>query len=492
MMVTFLSSVFSGLELYQVRLDEEIKDEIDLSIEADGNQLMGRYPQVLNTARTHDKVTHNSTDPMSKNSNNHIQDLREEDVQNNLLMKHRFDAHEIHLLDNASLPCIGKPAQQEFVFHKVSRDIFIFSAFWDVRWNDFDNKRNRTFIRMMGINNKDNRDPPLSCLFYIRGAYHIIPAYDYEMCEGHNKKHGGFIYSCEVPIAVKNRVCSVLVAYGDTADPKWATRIPVTDTQPQQSRHRFSQCVPPLFGEIDEDRLVEFIELSRMFGSEHITFYNMKAPENIKNVLHYYQMKGVATVIPWPLPQIYDGASLWYHGQMIAIQDCLYRNMVFSDFVAFNDLDEHIIPHVHRSWHDLINAIDQSNKYIGYVFKSSFFDRRQNRDSYNWIKDFNYLTIVQDVMRSEMISKFRNKCIVNPREIFEKGIHHVSKPIKASLETYEVVPEMALLHHYRKCAATHGQNCDDFVQDRRAWKFAAKLHERIQFTKKWINKLIFP
>ena len=477
MTVTFLSSVFSEMELYQVRLDEEIKDEIDLSIE-DSNQPV---------AGTSNKVANPATEPISR-SNYHIQGLQEEEIENNMLMEQKVDPNVVYSLDNVSSPCIGKRSQQEFVFHRVHGDLYIFSAFWDARWNDFDNKRNRTFIRMMGINNKDNIDPPLSCLFYIRGAYHIIPAYDYEMCEGHNKMHGGFIYSCEVPVAVKTRVCSVLVAYGDTADPKWATRIPVSDTQPQQVRHKFSQCVPPLFGKIDEDRLIEFIELSRMLGSEHLTFYNMRAPDNIKNVLHYYHIKGIATIIPWPLPQIYTGASLWYHGQMVAIQDCLYRNMVFSDFVAFNDLDEHFIPHVHRTWHDLINAIDQSNKYIGYVFKSSFFDLRQNKEPYKWIKDFKYLTTVQDVMRSEMISKFRNKCIVRPRDIFEKGIHHVSKPIKASLETYDVAPEMALLHHYRQCAATHGQNCDNFVQDRRAWKFAARLHERVQFSKSWIDK----
>ena len=496
MAVTFMSSVFSGLEVYQVRLDEEIKDEIDLSIESDGDQLTQGTKRVPKTRTTNSKVAHissyDTTKPNYIYKNHPIKNLHEEEIQNEMLLKHGSNINPIHTSANESsqsLPCIGKPAQQEFIFHKVSRDIYIFSAFWDTRWNDFDNKESRTFIRMMGINKKENRYPPLSCLFYIRGAYHIIPAYDYEMCEGHNQKHGGYIFSCKVPEAVKGRVCSVLVAHGNTADPKWATRIPVTDTQPQQTRHRFSLCIPPLTGNIKENKLVEFIELSRILGSEHITFYNMRAPQNIQKVLQYYQMKDIATLIPWPLPQIYDGANLWYHGQMIAIQDCLYRNMVFTDFVAFNDLDEHIIPRVHRTWHELINAIDESNKYIGYVFESAFFDPLRNQESYSWIKDFEYLTVARDMMRTKMINKYRNKCVVKPREVFEKGIHHVSKPIRATFKTYKVKIEAALLHHYRVCADTHLQDCNSFVEDRRAWKYTSELHERVQFAKKWIDKL---
>ena len=496
MTVIILSTVFSGFEVYQVRLVDEIKGEIDLSIETDGDRFLHMSSKVPKTRAGNSKPTqispYNLPEPSVMYSNRHHQALYEEETQNKLLMKNEYTIQQIVTSVNKSSPshpCIGKPAQQEFIFHKIFRDIYIFSAFWDARWNDFDNKPNRTFIRMMGITSKEKKNSPLSCLFYIRGAYHIIPAYDYEMCEDHNKKHGGFIYSCEVPAAVKSTVCSVLVAYGDTADPKWATRIPVTDTRSRQVRHGFSQCVPPLFGSIDADRLIEFIELSRMLGSEHITFYNLRAPENIKNVLQYYQMKGIASVIPWPLPQVYDTVNLWYHGQMIAIQDCLYRNMVFTDFLAFNDLDEYIIPRSHKTWKELISATDRSNKYIGYVFRSSFFDPRQKGEAYSWIKEFKSLTVVQDVMRSEMISQFRNKCIVKPREIFEKGIHHVSKPVSASMETYNVNSGVALLHHYRQCAATHGQNCDKFVQDRQAWKYAAGLHERVRFAKKWIEKL---
>ncbi len=495
MTVLVLSTLFSGMEVYHVRLSEEIKDEVDLSMDQDESHSHNKLPTATpkrTTSRRFPRVSPlNTSNTGNVKGNYHVEGLHAERLHNELLMKTRHGSRTSSVNESVAghSPCIGKPAPQEFIFHKVARDIFIFSAFWDARWNDFDNVPGRTWIRMMGITSAENRDPPLSCLFYIRGAYHIIPAFDYGMSESHNKKNRGFIYSCEVPVEVRSRVCSVLVSYGETADPKWAIRVPVTDTQPREDRRSFSQCVPPLFGDLKNDRLIEFIEMSRLLGSEHVTFYNMNAPEKLNEVLEYYKLKGVATVIPWPLPKTFNGANLWYNGQMIAIQDCLYRNMALTDFLIFNDLDEHIVPRTHRTWPELVGAIDRNDEYIAYVFKSSFFDPSRNPVSLTDVEQYGYLTVVRDVMRTAMISRLRDKCIVKPREIFEKGIHHISKPISAASKYFKVNSELGLLHHYRQCLATYGQDCERFVQDTMAWKFAAQLHERVQFAKNWIEKL---
>ncbi len=490
-LIISLPSLFP-LEHYenQVLLEDEIKSEIDLSIEEvkDGKISLERHKTVQRELQNiHVEPTQNQ----DKN-------LYLEEFQNKALLKEFQSGISLSQIsvgsDNTTIlgnqeGCNGKGASDEIKFHEITRNIHIYSAFWDARPNDFDNKPGRAHIRLMAIASKETRKPPLSCLFYIRGAYHIIPTSDYEMCENHNKKYEGHIYSCQVPSAVKTHICSVLVAHGSLADPKWATRIPVTNTEIRtEQQYKFAQCVPPLFGRVKEDHLIQFIEMSRMMGTEYFTFYDMKTPKNIEKVLKYYHWKGIAQVIPWPLPKRYQNEDLWYNGQIVAIQDCLYRNMATTGYLAFLDLDEFVVPRKYKDFNGLVNEFDTPNR-CGLVFKSAFFDPNNKHRKYSWIKHFEYLDLAKNVMRSEMLSKFRNKCLVKPRTIFEKGIHHISKPVNSSMQVYEIDPEVALLHHYRKCSSTYGQDCSKFVEDKSAWKLVSKLHKRVLFASEWINKV---
>ena len=475
-------------------LEEEIKSEVDLSSEADQDLSF--------SAKFHNSV--NNGDQRRTNRNlqhvkgpRHTWDIRKEELQNSALFQRISNGFPFTEKvqrntsgDNNIKGCIGKRVNLEFKFHEITKYLHIYSAFWDSRLNDFDNRNGgvHQYIRMMGLADMDNPHPPISCLFYIKGAYRIIPAEDYSMCESHNKKYQGHMYSCKVPKAVRSIVCSVLVAHGNLADPKWATRIPVSNTEPQETKFTFAQCIPPLFGKINERKLVEYIEMSRLMGSEHFTFYNMRAPQNIAKTLAYYEMKGMVDVIPWPLPGIYKNSDLWYHGQIVAIQDCLYRNMASAMYLAFLDLDEYLIPHKHRDWSELVTTFSTPNR-TGFVFKSAFFDPNKSNVGRKETRHLDHLTIAENTVRSSMISLFRNKCLIKPQSIFEQGIHHISKPINSALESYEFDPDVALIHHYRPCSATYGQNCEDFVIDKSAIRFAGKLRARVEFALDWIDKI---
>ena len=39
-----------------------------------------------------------------------------------------------------------------------------------------------------------------------------------------------------------------------------------------------------------------------------------------------------------------NAQGIWYNGQLVANNDCLYRNMPLSKYTAFHDIDELIIP----------------------------------------------------------------------------------------------------------------------------------------------------
>jgi len=156
-------------------------------------------------------------------------------------------------------------------------------------------------------------------------------------------------------------------------------------------------------------------------------------------------------------PQLrFDNLYCRNNGQSLAIQDCLYRYMASSRYVVFSDVDEFLIPRGQNiiNWSQLARSLHHP-KSCAFQFPSVIFAP---------------LPPVQDVLprpliepstadlltmrsneRSADISQVRTKCMVRPYEIFEAGIHHISKPILANLSVDRVRSSRALMHHYRPC-----------------------------------------
>jgi len=109
-------------------------------------------------------------------------------------------------------------------------------------------------------------------------------------------------------------------------------------------RREYRICVPPLHGHLSVNVLIEFLELSQLLGASFLTFYDFQISENVSNVLKYYEGKGLAQVLSWKLSSYIGESDVHYYGQIFAMQDCLFRSMNHLDFVAFNDLDEYIVP----------------------------------------------------------------------------------------------------------------------------------------------------
>ena len=49
------------------------------------------------------------------------------------------------------------------------------------------------------------------------------------------------------------------------------------------------------------------------------------------------------------------------------------------------------------------------------------------------------------------MTPYWTKCIVDPRKIFEQGIHHISKPLEEFYQAEKVDWNIARVFHYRKC-----------------------------------------
>lgn len=196
-----------------------------------------------------------------------------------------------------------------------------------------------------------------------RLQYRTVRASVYEMCENHNKDFGGWILSCSLDRHIQQPPCEVLVSMSRhrTQPNASVVTIPVfrvRNTDATDRKEDFGICVPPLFGHIPSTTLVEFVEFSRILGANHFVFYHHQVSREITKALSYYANRGTVTTIRWDLPV--DDKTVWYHGQLLAINDCLYRSMHAFRHVAFNDIDEFVVPHVHLTWKEMVSSFRTS------------------------------------------------------------------------------------------------------------------------------------
>ena len=366
----------------------------------------------------------------------------------------------------------GVPGKETFT--KIGEDIFVFSAFYDDRMN-------QPFIRMIAAY-KNRQDRTLfnrmNCLFEIniKGGHSKFMSTNvtfYEMCENHRKSYGGWILSCAVPeeagVPVSVRIYEG-ARYAVTLVPSTEICIISAARNIETRPLDFGLCVPPMFGSLKPKNLIEFIEFNRLLGVEKFLLYIEASDTPISTsalkILKYYESLKVVHLIQWALP--FDHQSIWYHGQSLAINDCLYRHMKRFHHLAFTDLDEFIVPKngVH-SWSDMFEHLkadigDKFTRAGAFVFKTAYFSPEFSRHVFS-----NEVGSVVRANRTLHYSYRRHKVIVRPGRIFELGIHHVSRawPDEEHYSTVMVPKETAFIHHYRACVQEFGIRCNSRTQD---------------------------
>ena len=254
-------------------------------------------------------------------------------------------------------------------FRQIGHGAFAYSAF-------LDNRKPKTFIRVITLLAKNVTNMFVFCHFEDKDLVTTKGNVRYEMCENHNRRYGGFIYSCPVAntfdLSSHSEIHISLGPYGHRV------KIPLIRTRPPEEKLKyldlkaapkpdefeyvsfdksgkrakikkkknpdippplsedflnvplsFAICVPPLFGQISLFRFVEFMELSRILGADRVYLYNYSISPTLNKALDYYTGNKMATVVPWTLPSdIKKNKDLHYHGQLLAHNDCLYRYVV--------------------------------------------------------------------------------------------------------------------------------------------------------------------
>ncbi|KAM3615808.1 uncharacterized protein V6R79_008209 [Siganus canaliculatus] len=217
--------------------------------------------------------------------------------------------------------------------------------------------------------------------------------------------------------------------------------------------YNFTVCLSTMFDFTNVLQLVQSLETMKLLGVNRVVVYRTSCSQETQRVLDYYTRKGLVEVVPWSfsgfmnvsrswLPELYPG-DLHYYGQIPALNDCIYRYMYRTKFIALHDMDELILPQTVYSWLEMIpllekiHGVDQAYAFQNFVFPNtlslpvptsdSLAPQTRCCPSWQFVPGVNILShLYHEPDFSETFSNF--KIIVSPRLVFTTSVHGILHP----------------------------------------------------------------
>lgn len=168
---------------------------------------------------------------------------------------------------------------------------------------------------------------------------------------------------------------------------KNATNILRIENDSKTKKGNIVVCVRLLQFDTDYSlRLIEWIEMVRILGADHIYFNLLYVHPNMSRILDHYVSTGFVSITKWTLPGNdieeryqtlqHTGWNIERANENIPLQDCLLKCMNSYKYLIKIDLDEVIIPIVHKNWIEMIEYIDsmeQPKRFDSYAAIRSYF-----------------------------------------------------------------------------------------------------------------------
>ena len=361
-------------------------------------------------------------------------------------------------------------------FGDLSSKLDVYAVYWDTRHDNYLDYDVHLRIMTLTYDPSPDDNTEVFCVFNAEtgsaNRHRVKARYGFGGRDYASAVQGGQILSCTVPPAIygSNRQrapCTVRLAVfinifkgahlyseGD---------FEILKTAPATQNRGFGVCVPPLYGDVPKTHIIEFIELTELLGSRHVTFYDYALSSRARSVIQLYVKLKRATLLPWKIQKDVDEA-LWRRSVKLAMADCLYRNMATSVYVAFMDLNEYIMPYKWFTWHDMMLAM-RSEKISGISVSGVFFDPFFQKESDGLLHDVERRALTNR-WRTVTSSRRQARAIVKPQAIFDTGASgheylFASMPSKIKSVDY---PD-ALAHQHQVCSVDADMNCVSMVRD---------------------------
>ncbi len=197
--------------------------------------------------------------------------------------------------------------------------------------------------------------------------------------------------------------------------------------------------------------LKEWIEYHKIVGVEHFYLYNNRSEDHYQEVLEPYLKAEEVTLIDWPYS--YTGLEQWYRIQAKSYMHCANRALGKTEWLAFIDLDEFIVPVEEESLKDLLDSyrsygglkvnwvlfgtsnlktLDPSTPMISQLLMRAPYDLPRNK-LIKTIARPECLKINPKLVCSEKFKKKRYKCWTDHAPIFHKKTPPVNEDFKPEL-----------------------------------------------------------
>ncbi|XP_069097888.1 glycosyltransferase family 92 protein F13G3.3-like isoform X2 [Pleurodeles waltl] len=255
----------------------------------------------------------------------------------------------------------------------------------------------------------------------------------------------------------------------------------------------FTVCISAMFGNYDNVlQFTQTIEMYKLLGAGRVTIYKNNCSLLIERLLQYYIAEGIVEVVPWPIEKYLAPAKAWHHsmdakdigyyGQLVTLNDCMYRNMYRSKYVILIDLDEIILPFKHPDWTSMMYSLQKQHPNVGaflfenHIFPKHVFSPTEGFNTSSW-EAVPGVDILKHIHREPDRKDYFNarKMILNPRKVIQISVHSVLKAYKESLQ---VPLDVALVYHCRgplQAALPRGS----LIEDPTIRKYTSPLIENV-------------
>ena len=201
----------------------------------------------------------------------------------------------------------------------------------------------------------------------------------------------------------------------------------------------------PLYSNIAAETIVKFIEMHHILGVEQFTMYSQLSSNAKRDyVLHKYQLEGILELVPWSR-EFRRTYPVHYHGEVLIMHDCLYRNMNRVKYLSFVDLDEIIVPRNTTSLLAMIESIKKPTT-IAFLFHNTYFTEKNHKtEEIDYFKQTYRLSCYYEIFR-------RSKAIVVPTAVSNIDVHGVYLPASVSQKYGMIHVPLSVggMFHYRR------------------------------------------
>ncbi|KAG8554981.1 hypothetical protein GDO81_003957 [Engystomops pustulosus] len=224
-------------------------------------------------------------------------------------------------------------------------------------------------------------------------------------------------------------------------------------------------CISAMFGTYNNVlQFIQSMEMYRMLGADKVIIYHTDSSPDMEKILSYYKDLHFLELISWPITSFINVSKGWhypdhpgdlhYFGQTAALNDCIYRYMYKSKYIALNDLDELIVPTIHKDWPEMLDYFLHTDPTLNvFIFENHVFpttpqDKTNDVTPEEWVS-IPGVNILHHLYREPNLPDEINptKMILNPRSIIKVSVH---VPLEFTGNQYQVPSDFAKLCHYRE------------------------------------------